>query len=77
MLPQHHALNACTCAPMATRDALVCLQEFSLKLMEVVNESGGDFVWVHDYHLLVLPSLLRSKFNKVSSATRMLQHHDA
>lgn len=33
--------------------------------MEVVNESGGDFVWVHDYHLLVLPSLLRSKFNKV------------
>ena len=24
-----------------------------------------DYVWIHDYHLLVLPSLLRKKFNKM------------
>ncbi len=51
-------IHVCTYTPSFS-------QEFSLKLMEVVNESGGDFVWIHDYHLLVLPSLLRSKFNKV------------
>lgn len=22
-----------------------------------------DYIWIHDYHLLVLPSLLRKKFN--------------
>mmetsp|Transcript_6377 Transcript_6377/g.19782 ORF Transcript_6377/g.19782 Transcript_6377/m.19782 type:complete len:833 (-) Transcript_6377:104-2602(-) len=30
---------------------------------EVVMES--DFVWIHDYHLLVLPSLLRKRLNRV------------
>ena len=24
-----------------------------------------DYIWIHDYHLLVLPSLLRKKFNKM------------
>ena len=24
-----------------------------------------DFVWLHDYHLLVLPSLLRKRFNRI------------
>lgn len=24
-----------------------------------------DYVWVHDYHLLVLPSLTRKRFNRV------------
>jgi trehalose 6-phosphate synthase/phosphatase len=29
----------------------------------VVEESASDtdFVWIHDYHLLVLPSLLRKR----------------
>ncbi|KAG1664974.1 hypothetical protein FOA52_001986 [Chlamydomonas sp. UWO 241] len=30
---------------------------------EVVAEH--DFVWIHDYHLLVLPSLLRKRFNRI------------
>jgi trehalose 6-phosphate synthase/phosphatase len=34
---------------------------------KVVEEcsSDTDFVWIHDYHLLVLPSLLRKRFNKI------------
>lgn len=24
-----------------------------------------DFVWIHDYHLLVLPSLLRKRFHRL------------
>ena len=24
-----------------------------------------DYVWLHDYHLLVLPSLLRKRFNRI------------
>jgi trehalose 6-phosphate synthase/phosphatase len=33
----------------------------------VVEESASDcdFVWIHDYHLLVLPSLLRKRFNRI------------
>lgn len=32
--------------------------------MEVINVDE-DYVWVHDYHLLVLPSLLRKQFYHV------------
>ncbi|KAF8070915.1 TPS5 [Scenedesmus sp. PABB004] len=34
---------------------------------KVVEEcaSDTDYVWIHDYHLLVLPSLLRKRFNKI------------
>lgn len=34
---------------------------------KVVEESASDsdFVWIHDYHLLVLPSLLRKRFNRI------------
>lgn len=34
---------------------------------KVVEESATDtdFVWIHDYHLLVLPSLLRKRFNRI------------
>nr|AKA43768.1 trehalose-6-phosphate synthase [Dunaliella viridis] len=34
---------------------------------KIVEESLTDteFVWIHDYHLLVLPSLLRKRFNRI------------
>lgn len=34
---------------------------------KVIEESATDtdFVWIHDYHLLVLPSLLRKRFNRI------------
>ncbi|XP_042006807.1 alpha,alpha-trehalose-phosphate synthase [UDP-forming] 6-like isoform X2 [Salvia splendens] len=32
--------------------------------MEVINPED-DFVWVHDYHLMVLPTFLRKRFNRV------------
>ena len=43
---------------------LVYLQIFSDKLVEVISMED-DFVWIHDYHLLVLPSLLRKRFHRL------------
>lgn len=40
------------------------MQAFADKLVEVVS-MDDDFVWLHDYHLLVLPSLLRKRFNRI------------
>ena len=40
------------------------LQAFADKLVEVVSMED-DYVWLHDYHLLVLPSLLRKRFNRI------------
>lgn len=37
---------------------------FADKLVEVVSMED-DFVWIHDYHLLVLPSLLRKRLFRV------------
>ncbi|KAG5240516.1 alpha,alpha-trehalose-phosphate synthase [Salix suchowensis] len=37
---------------------------FADRIMEVINPED-DFVWVHDYHLMVLPTFLRKRFNKV------------
>ncbi|XXG40875.1 hypothetical protein AAC387_Pa01g1481 [Persea americana] len=37
---------------------------FADKIMEVINPED-DFVWVHDYHLMVLPTFLRKRFNRV------------
>ncbi|KAG6547241.1 hypothetical protein Mapa_011177 [Marchantia paleacea] len=37
---------------------------FADKVMEVISPED-DFVWVHDYHLLVLPTFLRRRFNKI------------
>ncbi|MEW5315842.1 MAG: hypothetical protein WDW38_007244 [Sanguina aurantia] len=37
---------------------------FCDKLVEEAA-SEGDCVWIHDYHLLVLPSLLRKRFNRI------------
>jgi len=39
-------------------------QAFADKLVEVVS-MDDDYVWLHDYHLLVLPSLLRKRFNRI------------
>ncbi|KAF3335983.1 alpha,alpha-trehalose-phosphate synthase [Carex littledalei] len=37
---------------------------FADKVMEVINPDE-DFVWVHDYHLMVLPTFLRKRFNRL------------
>ncbi|KAK3428797.1 alpha,alpha-trehalose-phosphate synthase [UDP-forming] 5 isoform X1 [Eucalyptus grandis] len=37
---------------------------FADKVMEVISPDD-DFVWVHDYHLMVLPTFLRKRFNSV------------
>ncbi|XP_072977803.1 alpha,alpha-trehalose-phosphate synthase [UDP-forming] 6-like [Typha angustifolia] len=37
---------------------------FADKILEVINPDD-DFVWVHDYHLMVLPTFLRKRFNRV------------
>eukprot|EP00252_Welwitschia_mirabilis_P008517 TRINITY_DN20419_c1_g1_i1.p1 TRINITY_DN20419_c1_g1~~TRINITY_DN20419_c1_g1_i1.p1 ORF type:complete len:861 (+),score=153.58 TRINITY_DN20419_c1_g1_i1:1510-4092(+) len=37
---------------------------FADKVMEVISPED-DYVWVHDYHLMVLPTFLRKRFHKV------------
>lgn len=37
---------------------------FAAKVMEVIAPED-DVVWIHDYHLMLLPTLLRKKCNKV------------
>ncbi|KAF8378311.1 hypothetical protein HHK36_029650 [Tetracentron sinense] len=37
---------------------------FADKVMEVINPED-DYVWVHDYHLMVLPTFLRKRYNRV------------
>ncbi|KAJ1702374.1 hypothetical protein LUZ63_002153 [Rhynchospora breviuscula] len=37
---------------------------FSDKVMEGIN-SDDDFVWVHDYHLMLVPTFLRKRLNRV------------
>ncbi|KAK6931081.1 Trehalose-phosphatase [Dillenia turbinata] len=37
---------------------------FADKIMEVINPED-DYVWVHDYHLMVLPTFLRKSYNRV------------
>ena len=46
------------------------LQAFKEKVVEECA-TDTDFVWIHDYHLLVLPSLLRKRFNKVTKEDNM------
>lgn len=43
------------------------LQAFAETLVALGDEvvMDKDFVWIHDYHLLVLPSLLRKRFNRI------------
>ncbi|KAJ8438966.1 hypothetical protein Cgig2_018877 [Carnegiea gigantea] len=37
---------------------------FADKVMEVISPEG-DYIWVHDYHLMVLPTFLRKRCNRV------------
>ncbi|KAA8542649.1 hypothetical protein F0562_023852 [Nyssa sinensis] len=37
---------------------------FADKVMEVTNPEE-DYIWIHDYHLMVLPIFLRRRFNQV------------
>ncbi|WOL20133.1 alpha,alpha-trehalose-phosphate synthase [Canna indica] len=37
---------------------------FADRILEVISPDD-DFVWVHDYHLMVLPTFLRKRFNRV------------
>lgn len=37
---------------------------FSQKVIEVINPED-DYVWIHDYHLMALPSFLRRRFNRL------------
>ncbi|KAJ4915194.1 hypothetical protein Rs2_00744 [Raphanus sativus] len=37
---------------------------FFQRVIEVINPDD-DFVWIHDYHLMVLPTFLRRRFNRI------------
>ncbi|KAL1325356.1 hypothetical protein HN51_035419 [Arachis hypogaea] len=37
---------------------------FFQKVVEIINPED-DFIWVHDYHLMVLPTFIRRRFNRV------------
>ncbi|GMJ13186.1 trehalose-phosphatase/synthase 9, TREHALOSE -6-PHOSPHATASE SYNTHASE S9 [Hibiscus trionum] len=37
---------------------------FADKVMEVINPDD-DYVWIHDYHLMVLPTFLRKHFHRI------------
>ncbi|CAI0461253.1 unnamed protein product [Linum tenue] len=37
---------------------------FSQKVVEILNPED-DFIWIHDYHLMVLPTYLRRRFNRI------------
>ena len=43
---------------------LAANKRFADKVVEVLN-ADGDFVWVHDYHLMLLPTFLRKRYNTV------------
>ncbi|KAK4286068.1 hypothetical protein QN277_002679 [Acacia crassicarpa] len=37
---------------------------FFQKVVEIINPED-DYIWIHDYHLMVLPSFIRRRFNRV------------
>ncbi|KAL9661243.1 hypothetical protein QQ045_026065 [Rhodiola kirilowii] len=37
---------------------------FSQRVIEIINPED-DYVWIHDYHLMVLPTFLRRRFNRL------------
>ncbi|KAF3792046.1 putative alphaalpha-trehalose-phosphate synthase UDP-forming 9 [Nymphaea thermarum] len=39
-------------------------KKFADKVVEVINPDE-DYVWVHDYHLMILPTFLRKRFHRV------------
>ncbi len=44
-------------------------KKFCKQQLEVLSSLEDDFVWIHDYHLLVLPSLLRKRFHRIRSVS--------
>lgn len=59
LLLSSYGLNHTHCVILS-----VSAQAFMRKVVEEAA-TDSDYVWVHDYHLLVLPSLLRKRFNKI------------
>lgn len=41
---------------------LAANKQFSDRLVEIISPDD-DYIWVHDYHLMLLPSFLRKRFN--------------
>ncbi|KAD4179858.1 hypothetical protein R6Q59_023264 [Mikania micrantha] len=37
---------------------------FADKVMEVINPEE-DYVWIHDYHLMIMPTFLRKRFHRI------------
>ncbi|XP_009411218.2 probable alpha,alpha-trehalose-phosphate synthase [UDP-forming] 7 [Musa acuminata AAA Group] len=37
---------------------------FSQRIIEVINPED-DYIWIHDYHLMALPTFLRRRFNRL------------
>ncbi|KAK9076797.1 hypothetical protein SSX86_005131 [Deinandra increscens subsp. villosa] len=37
---------------------------FADKVMEVINPDE-DYVWIHDYHLMIMPTFLRKRFHRI------------
>ena len=50
--------------PVQWRAYVSANKSFADKIMEVINPDE-DFIWVHDYHLMILPTLLRKRFPRV------------
>lgn len=63
MYTAHVKAESASCAAHALQSERV-MQMFSDKLVEVIS-MDDDFVWIHDYHLMVLPSLLRKRFHRL------------
>jgi trehalose 6-phosphate synthase/phosphatase len=49
-------------------------QEFTNTLVQLPLSADTDIVWVHDYHLMVLPSLLRKRMLPANVAVAMFMH---
>ncbi|GAB2274703.1 Probable alpha,alpha-trehalose-phosphate synthase [UDP-forming] 7 [Dionaea muscipula] len=45
-------------------DYVLVNRMFSQKVIEVINPDD-DYVWIHDYHLMVMPMFLRRRFNRL------------
>lgn len=43
---------------------LAANKKFADRVMEIISPDD-DYVWIHDYHLMLLPSFLRKRFNAV------------
>ncbi len=55
--------------PASVRTVIADLQPANLvTCLQVLGSVEDDYVWIHDYHLLVLPSLLRKRFHRIKCA---------